>query len=595
MRKKYKLFRESLRLVWNSAPGWTAATSIISLSRSFFPLVLLWLIKVVIDNITAASSRTIEPSFDNIVLPIIALSVVWFLDEALTSLGNLTGKKQTFLLERHMYELIHSKAVKLDLINFEYPGYYDCLSRASREAPWRPNSILNHFITMFRGLFSLLLMAGLLTSLSAGLALLLLAVNVPGIWLRLHYSNILYNFQRQQTPEVRKSAYFNWILTGDRPSRELRLFGLGKYFMDLFKKSFHAQKEEEINIIRKRTSIEIISHFFKAVAILLVLIYISGKTIEGSISIGEMAMFLLAFRQGMVFARELLGSVAGLYEDSLFVGDTFEFLDLEEKIKTGSPEVIPEVLKKSIAINNISFTYPGNTSPTLSNISFNVNKGEIIALVGPNGAGKSTLVKLLCRLYDPSEGKINYDDTNILNFNPEEYRKQFSVIFQDFMLYNLTAGENIRLGNIDESRPGSKIRQAAIQSGIHNTIDGLPGGYDTPIGNLFNDSRELSWGEWQKIALARAMFRESPVFILDEPSSALDAETEADIFSRFREIVNGRTCILISHRFTNVSLADRIIVLDKGAVAETGTHNELMNKRGKYFTMYTMQSSRFSQ
>ena len=595
MRKKYKLFRESLKLVWKSAPGWTTATSLISFTRSFFPLLLLWLVKVVIDNITAASSGTITASFTNIIWPILALSLVWFLDESLTSLGNLAGKKQSFLLELHMHDLLHAKAIKLDLINFEYPGYYDCLSRASREAPWRPNSILNHMITMLRGFLSLLLMAGLLTSLSAGLALLLLAVNIPGIWLRLHYANILYNFQRKQTPEVRKSAYFNWILTGDRPSRELRLFGLGKYFMELFKKSFHKQKEEEIIIIKRRTYVEIISHIFKAAAILLVLMYVSGKTIQGTISIGEMAMFLLAFRQGMVYAKDLLGSVAGLYEDSLFVGDTFEFLDLEEKIKATVPAITPAELKKNIAVKNISFRYPGNTLPTISNVSFDVNKGEIIALVGPNGAGKSTLVKLLCRLYDPSSGNINYDDENIMSMDPEEYRKQFSVIFQDFMLYNLTAGENIRIGNIREIRPDGKIRQAAVETGIHKTIEELPAGYDTMIGNLFKDSRELSWGEWQKIALARAMFRESPVLILDEPSSGLDADTEFEIFNRFREIVKGRTCILISHRFTNVSLADRIIVLEKGRIAESGTHADLMNRRGMYFTMYNKQSSRFSQ
>jgi ATP-binding cassette subfamily B protein len=245
-------------------------------------------------------------------------------------------------------------------------------------------------------------------------------------------------------------------------------------------------------------------------------------------------------------------------------------------------------------VENLTFTYPGNSDPAINKVSFEIRKGEIVAIVGPNGAGKSTLVRLLTRLYDPDSGSVRYDGTDIRNMDPDEYRKNFSVVFQDFMLYNLGAGENIRLGDIDEKEVNEKIKDAASVSGVHELINNLPGGYDTVIGNLFDDSRELSWGEWQKIALARALFREAPVLILDEPASALDADTEFEIFSRFREIVNGRTSILISHRLTNLTLADRIIVLTNGTVAETGTHDELIEKRGIYYRMYTKQSSRFA-
>ncbi len=595
MKEKIKLFRESLTLVWKSAPGWTAATIFISVTRSVFPLALIWLIKNVIDGITAASSLAPGTPLVNVLWPVAALTVVWFLDEASGDLGNLVRKKQSLKLELYMYQLLHSKVVKLDLINFEQPEYFDCLSRASREAPWRPNSILNNLIAMFRGLLSLVLMAGLLSTLNWALALVLLVVNIPGVWLRLHYAEILYNFQRKQTPEARKSSYFNWILTGDRPSRELRLFGLGNYFIKLFNKSFLIQKEEEVTIIRKRTLIELISTFFKASAILFTLLFISRKTIDGNLSIGQMAMFLLAFRQGMIYVKDLLSSLAGLYEDSLFIGDTFEFLNLPEKIKAIAPILIPSPLSKNILVKNISFTYPRNRNGTINNVSFEIKKGEVVALVGPNGAGKSTLVKLLCRLYDPDSGSISYDGTDIRNMEPEAYRRLFSVVFQDFMLYNLNAGENIRIGNIYENYADERIRKAAMETGIHETITRLPDGYDTIIGNLFKDSRELSWGEWQKMALARALFRDAPVLILDEPSSALDADTEFDIFSRFREIVKGRTSLIISHRFSNVSLADRIIVLYNGAIAETGTHEELIKREGLYFTMYTKQISRFTR
>jgi ATP-binding cassette, subfamily B, bacterial len=595
MKEKIKLFRESLSLVWESGSGWASANILLSILRSIIPLLMIWLLKGVIDGITIASTAKPGTPIVNVLWPISAVVIVWFLDEASSDFSNYIRKKQSLKLEVYMYGLLHSKAIKLDLINFEQPEYFDCLSRASREAPWRPNSILNNLISMLKGLLSLLLMAGLIFTLHWTLAILLLVANIPGIWLRLYYADILYNFQRQQTPEARKSAYFNWLLTGDRPSRELRLFGLGNYFIDLFKKSFLKQKEEEINIIRRRTLIELISNLFKASALLITLMFIAGQTIGGKLTIGQMAMFLMAFRQGMIYIKDLFSSLAGLYEDSLFVGDTFEFLNLKENITAKEPVVIPLPLKKKITLDNLSFTYPGNNLKTINNVSFEIKKGEIIALVGPNGAGKSTLVRLLCRLYDPDSGAIKYDDSDIRNIEPEEYRKLFSVVFQDFMLYNLSAGENIRMGNINEPEAEAGIKASAVSTGINELITNLPNGYNTVIGNLFEESRELSWGEWQKIALARALFRNAPVLILDEPSSSLDADTEYDIFSRFREIVKGRTSILISHRFTNVNLADRIIVLDKGTIAETGTHSELMKTGGIYYTMFTKQSSRFEK
>jgi len=595
MRRKINLFRESLKLVWESSPVWATANIFVSVVRSFLPLALIWLLRMLIDDITNAVSSGSGINPENVIWMIIAVVVVYFLDEASSDFSSYIRKKQSVELEIHMYELLHTKSVKLDLINFEKPEYFDCLSRATREAPWRPNSILNNLVALLRGILSLALMAGLILTLHWTIALLLLVANIPAIWLRLHYAEILYNFQREQTPEARKSAYFNWLLTGDRPSREIRLFGLGSYFIDLFRKSIIKQKEDELSIIRKRTTIELVSTLFKASAFFFTLLFISRQTIRGSLSLGQMAMFLLAFRQGMIYIKDLFSSLAGLYEDSLFIEDTFEFLNLEESIKASDPVVLPLPLVKNIVVENLSFTYPGNPVKTINDVSFEIRKGDIIALVGSNGAGKSTLVRLLCRLYDPESGSVYYDGCNIKNMDPDGYRKLFSVVFQDFMLYNLQAGENIRMGNINENESPEKIRFAALNAGIHGMLSALPDGYDTQIGNLFNSSRELSWGEWQKIAIARALFRDAPLLILDEPSSALDADTEYEIFSRFREIVKGRTSILISHRFTNVSLADRIIVLDKGSVIETGTHEELMKSGGIYCTMFRKQSSRFNK
>ncbi len=589
------LFRESVRLVWASSPGWATVNIILSALRSFLPLAFVVLIKVVIDDITSAVSAGPGSIPEVLIWKIVAVVAVYFLDEATADLGNFVWKKQSLALEIHMYGLLHARAARLDLINFEQPGFYDTLARAAREAPWRPNSIVSNLIYMLKGLLSLVLMAGLLLTLHWTAALALVVVNIPGIWLRFHYAGILYDFQKEQTPEARKSGYFNWLLTGDRPSREVRLFGLGDYFISLFRKSFLKQKEEEVNIIRKRTMIELVSDIVKALVIFVIIFYIARQTIGNKLTLGQMAMFLLAFRQGMIYIKDLFNSAAGLYEDSLFIADAYDFLNLKESLKAEPPVVIPSPLRDSIVVENLTFSYPGNAIPAIKGVSFEIRRGEIIALAGPNGAGKSTLVKLLARLYDPDSGVIRYDGTDIRNIDPDLYRKHFSVVFQDFMLYNMKAGENIRMGNLDEKDPEERLRQSAEMTGVHHLINSLPKGYDTVIGTLFDDSRELSWGEWQRIALARALFRDAPLLILDEPSSALDAQTEYDIFSRFREIVKDRTSILISHRFTSVSLADRIIVLDKGSVAETGTHNELMELKGIYYDMFTKQSGRYAR
>jgi len=587
--KNLKLLFESVKFVRASAPGWTAANVVVSLLRSFIPLVLIFLIRNLIDRITEGVSSGGAVSFEPVLYSITAVIVVFLIDELSSETGNYIRKKQSYRLEEYMYKLLHKKATTLDLINFENPSYFDKLSRAAREATWRPNNILNNFVALFRGIISLFLMAGLLFTLNWWIALLLIIVNIPGIWMRLHYSSVLYNFRKEQTPEERKAAYFNWLLTGDRPSRELRLFGLGEYFISHFRKSFRQYKEKEIDILHKRTAIEAFSGVVKAGALFAVLYVISRQAISGNITLGDTAMLILAFRQGLVYIKDILSSVAGLYEDSLFTGDIFEFLKLKEKIKAEEPVARVTSLQKEIRFENVTFTYPGNDFPALVDINFILKKGEIVALVGSNGSGKSTLVRLLCRLYDPDKGAVYFDGKNIRNFEPEDYRKEFSVLFQDFMLYNLSAGENILLGNIGAGRQEERMKLAAMSAGVHALIESLPGGYDTQIGPLFDESRELSWGEWQKIALARTIYRNASVMVLDEPSSSLDSESEYEIFSHFREIVKGQTVLLISHRFTSVRLADRVIVLEGGKIAESGTHPDLMMKKGLYYKMYTKQ------
>ena len=617
MKSKAALFLKSLRLVRRSAPGWAAANVMISLVSSFLPLVLLWYIKKLIDAVTAATgnfsgvadhaaggnlngvanlpslSGAADADLRVVLLLVVVIAIIYFLDEAAQSLGNLVRKKQAFHLESYMYDLIHRKSVSLDLQHFEDPGYYDSMSRASREAPYRPASIVNNIVMMLRSGISLLLMAGLLATLNWWLVLVLLVANVPGIWLRVHYADVLYNFRRELTPVARKSAYFNWLLTGDKPSRELRLFGLGSYFSELFRSNFDRQKKEEIDIVRKRSLIELVSGIFKAAAVLFTLYYIVMQTVSSGIGLGDLAMFLLAFRMGMSYIKQILGATAGLYEDSLFISDVFEFLNLEEKVVVVPPVVDVKSFRSALRIENLYFRYPSSTRDVLQGINMNIERGETVALVGANGAGKTTLVRMLCRLYDPQAGKIMIDGKDIRNIDPLQYRKLFSVVFQDFMLYNLSATDNIRAGDVSSQLDEERIRRSAKKAGIDDLLEGLPAGYATVMGRMFDDSRELSWGEWQKIALARALYRDAEILILDEPASSLDAGSEYEIFTRFSELAEGRTCILISHRLANVSIAGRIMVIDGGRLIESGSHKELLKAGGTYSMLYRQQKSMY--
>jgi ATP-binding cassette, subfamily B, bacterial len=585
-----KYYGKALGLVWDSSPSWAASGVLLTLGRSFLPLALVWLVKVLTDVVTGYITTGVVAGGGELLWPVLAVVAVFFAEEVAGELQAYVRSRHAFHFETDIHDMLHRKSMQLDLMHFEDPGYYDILARASREAPYRPTSILANLILLTRGSLSLIIMIAVLASLHPLIILLVVLINIPGVWLKLRFASIIYKSRREQTPETRRSQYYSWLLTGDKPARELRLFGLGNYFRDLFNKSFSSRKREESDILRKRAMLELVSGLFKAAALFGALYYLTREVTSSRITAGEMAMYLIAFRQVMVYVRDILNGVAGLYEDNLFVSDLFHFMSLEERVKPVHPVIKPSAPRKGIEVRDLTFTYPGSERPALENISFTINTGETIAVVGPNGSGKSTLVKLLCRLYDPQKGSVLLDGGDIVHMDPVAYRRFFSVVFQDFMLYNMTAGDNIRMGNTDLVNPAAGVAEAASRAGVHGLLSSLPKGYDTVIGRLFDDSRELSWGEWQKIALARAVFRQAPFLILDEPVSALDSITEHEIYANFSRIRGDSTCLLISHRFPGISLADKIIVLDKGKIVETGNHDTLMSAKGLYHQMYTIQS-----
>lgn len=606
---------------------------IILIVRALMPLVVVLLLGHFVDLLTGdgAAKVTAETGATLAVLGwlTIVIALALLADDLLSFAGNYITKRHSYLVEGHISSLIHAHAGRLGLRFFEDPLFHDRLERAARDISWRPAALIADFITLLRGVISFAAMAYILRNFGLIPLVMLTVVFIPVLLVRVRNSRKLYEVRKKVTADARQASYFSWLLTGEKPAREVKLFDLGGYFDRLFRKHFRDSREPELQTVRRNIIPESLSSLLKVAAFAGIVIYAAAKYLGESITAGELAMYLVAFRQAMVYLRDAVAGYSGLAENSIFLQDLFIFLDLKPEM-AGEGAAPDADSFRELSAGNVTFTYPGASRPALQDVNLRISRGEKVAIVGPNGSGKTTLVKLLCRLYDPDEGRIMVNGADAAAMVPSSYRRLFSVVFQNFMLYYLSAGDNIRLGGHEGEPYGSEaggegpagadtgagtgaamgaskgtgadttrhsgtdaVRRAAEATGLRDLLESLPEGYDTQLGHHTEGGRELSWGEWQKIAISRAVYRKSPVLILDEPSSSLDADSEYEIFSDLGRITEGRTCIFISHRLSNVRDADRIIVLDGGRVAETGTHDELMAAGGRYHAMFTRQKSMY--
>ncbi len=596
MLSKSNTIRRALHLLSESSGRETALSIIILIARAFLPLLAVLLLGHYVDLLTGEGSAKVTPETGATLSALTWLTVIIALallaDDLLSYAGNYITKRHSYLLEGHISSLIHAHSGRLGLRFFEDPLFHDRLERAARDISWRPAALIADFIMLLRGVISFAAMAYVLKTFGLIPLVILTLVFIPVLLVRVRNSRRLYETRKRVTAEARQASYFSWLMTGEKPAREVKLFDLGGYFDRLFRKHFRDSREPELKTVRRNILPESLSSLLKVAAFAGVVIYATAKYLGESITAGELAMYLVAFRQAMVYLRDAVTGYSGIAENRIFLQDLFIFFDLRPDM--AGEGAAPEADSFSeLAASNITFTYPGASCPALRDVSVRISRGEKVAIVGPNGSGKTTLVKLLCRLYDPDEGRITVNGADAATVAPASYRRLFSVVFQNFMLYYLSAGDNIRLGGQDAVDGTEAVRRAAEATGIRELLESLPEGYDTQLGHHTEGGRELSWGEWQKIAISRAVYRKSPVLILDEPSSSLDADSEYEIFSDLGRITEGRTCIFISHRLSNVRDADRIIVLDGGRIAETGTHDELMAAGGRYHAMFTRQKSMY--
>jgi ATP-binding cassette subfamily B protein len=510
------------------------------------------------------------------------------------SIAGLVGEAQSLAVTDHMSDVLHAKSVDVDLEYYESAQYYDTLHRAQREAPYRPTHLVNGLVQVAQNVISLLAMAGLLFLFHWIVAVILFVAVLPGIVVRLGYAGAMYRWQREQTSTERQAGYLNGMLTGGSHAKEIRLYNLGPLLMRRFRDLRRKLRKERLRITGRRSVAELAAQTCATAAIYGSLAFIAYRTMQGTNTLGDMIMYFMAFQRGQGFLQGMLGGLAGIYEDNLFLSNMHEFLDLKRKVVEPVHAItVPRPMQTGIVLNHVSFQYPTGARKVLEDVSLAIRPGEVVALVGENGSGKTTLVKLLCRLYDPTGGMITLDGMDLRRFGTAALRREFSVLFQDYSQYHLTARENIWLGNTDLPPDHERVIAAARNSGADDVIRGLPKGYETILGKLFEDGEELSIGEWQKVALSRVFLRDAQIIILDEPTSSLDAKAEYTIFQNFRKLAADRTAILISHRFSTVRMADRIYVLKEGKIIEGGTHEELLHFDGIYAHLFETQARQY--
>jgi len=583
----------ALALVWQVARPWTITWVILLIVQGLLPAATVYLTKMVVDGVVASlRNGSSWPGVRHVLLLLLLLGGVLLLMEVVRGGINWVRTVQAELLQDHITSLIHEKSVAADLAFYELSDYYDHLHRARAEARYRPVALLGNLGALLQNSITLLAMGAILIPLGPWLALALLLSTLPAFYVVVHYALAEYQWRQRTTADDRRAWYYDWIMTAAEAAAELRLFGLGKYFQSNYTDLRQRLRGERLQLMRKQSLAELGASLIALMIMGAALGWMVWKALQGLVTLGELALIYAAFNQGQGLMRTLLENAGQLYGNSLFLGNLFEFLALQPKIICrGGPPWPPALrgVELGISFNHVSFSYPDSTSKALDDFTLTIPSGKIVAIVGPNGAGKSTLLKLLCRFYDPDHGTIEIDGRDLRDFATDDLRRLITVLFQQPFHYNTTVRENVLYGSMKASQ--SEIEAAIRAAGAEEIVACLPQQEQTLLGRWFSGGTELSVGEWQRIALARAFLRRAPIIILDEPTSALDPWAEADWLERFRQLALGRTSIIITHRFTTAMHADVIHVMDRGRIIESGSHNMLLTQNGLYAESWSRQIS----
>jgi ATP-binding cassette subfamily B protein len=594
-RQTWRSIVRVMGLVWATSPKLTSALALATLFQSVTPAAQVWLAGRLIDEVVAGvqTGGAAESVRAIVILAIIQLALLLG-SSFLQTAGNIS---QQLLQERmaiHVQLQIMRHAATLDLADFENAAYYDQLQQAQRESARRPVDMVSGVFGLGRSLVTFATMVALLLGLSPWVAAAALISPIPAFISGSRYGWWGFQQMRRQSPIRRVMSYLTTLMTTDEYAKEVKLFTAGDYFIDRYERTAEGYYEETRQLLVRRYLAGFGWGSLTTLASSGTFLYVALLAVRGQVTLGALTVFTQAAAQVQGAFQGILGGVQGIYEHGLYLSTLYELLEREPKIHAPeNPAPVRRPFQQGIEFRNVSYRYPDRAEKALDDVSFTIEPGQTVALVGRNGAGKSTIVKLLGRLYDPDEGQILIDGRDVREYDPVELRREFGVMFQDYAAYQVSAGENIGVGNVDHAEDMAAIATAAERAGADDVVRKLPEGFDTTLGKWFEGGHQLSGGEWQKIALARAFMRDAQVLILDEPTAALDAQAEHDLFARIKELTAGKMALYISHRFSTVRMADRILFLENGRLVEQGTHEELMELGGRYAELFDLQAASY--
>ncbi len=585
--------RRALELVWTTSRGLALALGALTLAAGALPAAVAFVGAHIIDSVVAAIQAAGDERSALTMQALLLVGVEGLLVAALAGVQRGISLCQSLLraqLGQRVNVMILEKALTLELAHFEDSEFYDKLTRARREASSRPLSLIMRTFGLAQNAVSLISYGTLLANFSPWAVVILVVAGLPAFMAETRFSGAAFRLFLWRSPETRMQLYLETVLAREDHAKEVKLFGLGPLFLERYRAIFRKIYREDRDLAIRRDTWGFLLGLIATATLYGAYVWVALATIAARITLGQMTMYVMLFRQGQAAVSASLSAIGGMYEDNLYLATLYEYLETPVEGLKGAVVGGPRP-QDGIRFINVGFSYPGSDTPVLVDVNMHIRPGESLALVGANGSGKTTLIKLLTRLYHPTTGSITLDGQDLREWDEATLRQRIGVIFQDFARYQLMVGENIGAGDVRHFEDEARWREAAEKGLAAPMVESLPQGYRTPLGKWFNQGRELSGGEWQKVALSRAFMRsQADILVLDEPTASMDAAAEASIYEHFRTLTKGRIAILISHRFSTARMADQIVVLQEGRIVERGSHQELMETNKLYAQLFQLQA-----